>query len=202
MNKEAIDSETARDQYTERLLRIQEARWKRLFNVQAPYRWNLQRLQLGFTLDIGCGIGRNLMNLNGYGVGVDHNESSVELAGKRGVRAYTPEGFWKSEFTVSSLFDSLLLAHVAEHMTMSQVTELLLPYVPLVKKSGKIILITPQEAGFRSDATHEQFMDFPLLEIIVNELGADVQQRYSFPFPRIVGKVFKHNEFVVVGTLR
>ena len=29
------------------------AGWKRLLNVQAPYRWNVRRLDLGFTLDVG-----------------------------------------------------------------------------------------------------------------------------------------------------
>jgi 2-polyprenyl-3-methyl-5-hydroxy-6-metoxy-1,4-benzoquinol methylase len=125
MSRKKTDPSTARDQYTKRLLHKQEARWKRLFNVQVPYRWNLQRLQPGFILDIGCGIGRNLINLKGDGVGVDHNDYSVELAEKRGVRAYTPEKFWQSEFATSATFDSLLFSHVAEHMTVTQVTELL-----------------------------------------------------------------------------
>ena len=46
--------------YAERLETLETARWKRVLDVQAPYRWNLRRLGLGFTLDIGCGIGRNL----------------------------------------------------------------------------------------------------------------------------------------------
>ena len=53
--------------------------WKKLLDVQAPYRWNLQRLKLGLTLEIGCGIGRNLMHLKGQGIGIDHNFQSVEM---------------------------------------------------------------------------------------------------------------------------
>ncbi len=44
--------------YTTRLDELGGAAWKRYLDVQAPYRWNLSRLNLGFTLDVGCGIGR------------------------------------------------------------------------------------------------------------------------------------------------
>jgi hypothetical protein len=71
----------------------------------------------------------------------------------------------------------------------------------LLKRPGNIIFITPQEAGFRSDAIHVQFMDFPLLEVILAELSAGVLKCYSFPCPEFIGKVFKYNEFVVVGEL-
>ena len=75
--------------YAERLETLEGARWKRLLDVQAPYRWNLRRLGLGFTLDVGCGIGRNLLHLDRRGVGVDHNVASVEIARGRGCTAYT-----------------------------------------------------------------------------------------------------------------
>lgn len=43
--------------YTNLLLKKQMVWWKRLVNVQAPYRWNLQQLRPGYTLEIGLGIG-------------------------------------------------------------------------------------------------------------------------------------------------
>ena len=54
-----------------------EQRWKRILDVQAPYRWNLRRL-LGTrrTLDVGCGIGRNLVNLPVGSVGVSRHEDT------------------------------------------------------------------------------------------------------------------------------
>ena len=74
---------TADDDYARRLVGLEGARWKRLLNVQAPYRWNLRRHRLGRTLDIGCGIGRNLSALDPGSVGVDHNELSVRTARQR-----------------------------------------------------------------------------------------------------------------------
>ena len=85
-----MDDGTRSEEYAGRLERREGARWKRILNVQAPFRWNLRRLALGFTLDVGCGIGRNLVAIEG--VGVDHNPSSVAVARRQGLSAYTPDG--------------------------------------------------------------------------------------------------------------
>lgn len=185
--------------YTGRLVAAQSAWWKRWLDVQAPYRWNLRRLNLGFTLDIGCGIGRNLINLSGYGVGVDHNKEFVEIARTRGLRVFTPEQLRASPFNAVDKFESILLAHVAEHMTKQQAAELLSEYLPFLKPQGQVILITPQEAGYRSDPTHVQFMDFEALRGISCELGLTPVREYSFPFGRLVGRWFKYNEFVSIS---
>src|SRR4051794_27828148 len=71
--------------YAYRLARLETVWWKRWLDVQRPYRWNLRRLEPGFTLDIGCGLGRNLSHLGGDGVGIDHNEESVATARARGL---------------------------------------------------------------------------------------------------------------------
>src|SRR5207247_11057189 len=78
---------TRGEDYADRLIGLQMARWKRWLDVQAPFRWNLRRLDPGFTLDIGCGIGRNLLHLRGHSVGVDTNEHCVRTARARGLVA-------------------------------------------------------------------------------------------------------------------
>lgn len=167
--------------------------------VQAPYRWNLRRLRLGFTLDVGCGIGRNLVNLDGNAVGIDHNSDAVAMAVHRGLTAFTPDEFNRSQFARPGTFDSLLAAHVIEHMSRPGAFELLRTYLPYVRSGGAVVLITPQERGFRSDPSHVDFVDLRALEVISDELGLAVQRRYSFPFPRVFGKVFTYNEFVLVA---
>ena len=185
-------------QYTERLV-SEGAGWKRLVPVQAPYRWNLRRLAPGFVLDLGCGIGRNLIHLDGNGVGIDHNPSSVEVARRRGLEAFTPEDFQVSRFNLAQTFDAMLASHVLEHMTESEALDLIKEYGPLIKQNGRLILITPQEAGYAGDATHVNFMDFPQLRSIAESAGFPViSKEYSFPFPRMAGRLFKHNEFVGV----
>src|SRR5262245_23737089 len=76
--------------YADRLESRASSRWRKYLGVQLPYRWNLRRLGLGFVLDVGCGVGRNLAHLDGRGVGVDPNTDCVEAAKQRGLRAYTP----------------------------------------------------------------------------------------------------------------
>src|SRR5262245_7515058 len=104
-------------EYTERLLRLQSVRWKRVLDVQAPYRWNLRRLEPGFTLEIGCGIGRNLLHLRGNGVGTDTNPYSIEVCRSRGLTAFTPAEFAETEYAAPGTFETILFSHVAEHMT-------------------------------------------------------------------------------------
>jgi SAM-dependent methyltransferase len=191
--------DTRGDAYTRRLETLGDVGWKRFFDVQAPYRWNIRRLELGFTLDVGCGIGRNLLHLGGHGVGVDHNADSVAVARQRGCTALTSEAFAQSEYARPLQFDSLLVAHVVEHMGLNRACELVEHHLGFVRAGGRVVLIAPQEAGYRSDDTHVEFMDFEKLESILSRSGVTHERSYSFPFPRIVGRIFLHNEFVVVG---
>jgi len=188
------------EDYAERLIKLQTARWKQWIDVQALFRWNLRRLVPGFTLDLGCGIGRNLLHLRGQSVGIDVNEHCVRAAKARGLTAFTPVEFRRSaEYNRPGRFDAILLAHVAEHMTEDQVVALLGEYQGLLRPGGQLILISPQEAGFRSDATHVELMDFARLARISDRLGFQTERSFSFPFPRWVGRLFTYNEFVVVS---
>ncbi len=175
--------------------------WKRLLHVQAPYQWNLRRLNPGITLEIGCGIGRNLATLGPGSVGVDHNASSVRTARRRGFVAFTPEELRSSEYGRPGSFDSLLVAHVLEHLTTHEAESLVAEYIDLVRPQGTLILITPQEAGFRSDASHKTFLDFACLSALCEKAHTRVERQFSFPFPRRVGRVFIYNEFVVLARL-
>lgn len=199
MNNNRQIKNTKSTEYTQRLVMKEAPLWKKILNVQAPYRWNIRRLQPGYTLDVGCGLGRNLIHLNRYGVGIDHNPDSIELARKSGIIAFTPEKFIESKFNKLGHFDSILFAHVAEHMIQQEAVALLRTYLPLLKKGGKVIIICPQEAGYKSDTTHIEFMDFTKLSNINEQLGLSILQKYSFPFPRLLGYLFTYNEFVVVS---
>ena len=186
--------------YTESLINRQSAWWKKLLDVQYPYRKNIQSLNLGFVLDIGCGIGRNLLHLNGNGVGVDHNVTSVNICKERGLNAYTNTDFYKSDYAKGKQFDSMLIAHVAEHITDEDLIGLVKEYEVFLKPNAKIVVITPQELGYKSDSTHVQFVDFEKVKNQFEYLGYSIQKQYSFPFPRIIGHIFKFNEFVSIAS--
>jgi len=183
--------------YTDRLQRVTGARWKQVLDVQRPYRWNIRRLDLGRTLDVGCGLGRNLAHLGGNGVGVDHNPTSVEFARSQGYEAYTINEFFETDRAAT--FDSMLAAHLLEHMPEEQARKVVESYLPCVKPGGKAVFITPQERGYASDATHVRFVGFAEAAAICRDLGLTVEKQYSFPFPRFMGKLFTYNEFVTVA---
>jgi len=185
--------------YALRLRRSEDAWWKRLLDVQAPYRRHLRRLQLGSTLEVGCGVGRNLRHLAGDAVGVDASAHAVELARERGCVAYTRDEFRSSPRARPASFDSLLFAHVLEHMSLPEAIELVREYRVYLRPRGRVVLIAPQEAGFRADPTHVEWMDFDRLHAILAANRVEPLRSYSFPFPRPLGRVFPHNEFVVVG---
>jgi hypothetical protein len=189
---------TENQKYTDILMVRSGAGWKKALDVQRPYRWNIGRLDLGKTLDIGCGIGRNLGNLSPESIGVDHNEYSVEVAIAAGYNAVTVDEFkrYKTRFKREG-FSSMLLAHVLEHMTTEQGIEIIKEYLPFVK--DKVVIICPQEKGFTTDDTHVNFLRHKDIEDILKACGLEIERSYSFPFPSVVGKVFTYNETVVVG---
>lgn len=199
MRSVVTSDSTEGEDYAERLVGLQTVWWKRVLPVQAPYRWNLRRLRPGFTLDLGCGLGRNLAHLRGNGVGVDHNPDLVAAARARGLSAFTPEGFRSSEFAVPGRFDSLLAAHLVEHMQRPDAEAILAGYLPYVRARGRAIIITPQERGFAADPTHVEFAGFDEVRELCDALGLVVSRAYSFPFPRRLGRLFVYNEFVTVA---
>ena len=172
---------------------------QRLVPVQAPYRWNLRRLRPGRTLDIGCGLGRNLHHLDGNGVGVDHNATSVEIARSQGLVAYTPEEFAASPDARPASFDTLLFAHILEHLEPAEATSIVESHLPYLKPGGQVVVICPQRRGFASDATHVTFIDFERAEELLGAAGVTVTSKRSFPFPLAFGRVFPYNEYVIVG---
>ena len=136
--------------------------------------------------------------VGGNGVGVDHNLRSVRVARKAGFLAYTPEEFRCSAHNRAGNFDSILLSHVAEHMREEEVVAFVREYLPLLKSGGRVIFFCPQEAGFRTDSTHVQFLDFEALRRIADALGLVTIRQYSHPFPRAVGRWLRYNEFVSI----
>lgn len=201
MASERASSEepTAKPEYAQRLVARSGAGAKRLLHVQAPYRAHLRRICRGRVLDVGCGIGRNLAHLGEQAVGVDHNSAAVDIARACGLTAHRSAEFKDSDDAVLAGYDTLLLAHVLEHMSQDAAQALLASYLPYLRPGGATIVICPQERGYGSDPTHVEFLDFAGLAQICRRAGLLVRRQYSFPLPRLAGRVFTHNEFVVLA---
>jgi SAM-dependent methyltransferase len=192
--------DTRGEDYARRLQAKETARWKQVLNVQAPYRWNLRRHDLGRTLDVGCGIGRNLETLPPGSVGVDHNATSIAIARRRGLTALTTQEWESSELRVPESYDGMLVAHVIEHMPPEQGLEVMQSYLPYLRPGGRVLFICPQERGYASDPTHVRWTTGEDLMDLSRELGLEPARWRSFPLPRFTGKAFTYNEFNVVAT--
>ena len=192
--------DTQSQEYADRLRTLSGARWKQVLDVQRPYRWNLHRQGLGRTLDVGCGIGRNLLNLRDDSVGVDHNAESVAECRARGLEAYTVEEWEATPGPAEpASFDGMLLAHVIEHVPPEHWVGLVTSYLPYLRPGGKVMMICPQEKGYKTDSTHVHFTDGVALAELAESVGLVVERSFSFPFPRFAGRFFTYNEFCVVA---
>lgn len=185
--------------YTQRLETLTGKKWKEMLDVQRPYRWNIRRLDLGETLEVGSGIGRLLQHLPKGSIGVDHNEHSVQKARALGTESYTTKEFFANKKLTAKKFDSMLMAHLLEHLTPAETNSILDEYLPFVRKKGKVVVICPQEKGYTTDETHVTFLTPEAIADILRDKGMTVEKAYSFPFHRRVGKIFIYNETVVVG---
>lgn len=189
---------TSAPEYTERLTRLQGARWKASPLVQLPFRAYVMALRLGRCLDVGCGVGRLLRHMAAGSVGIDHNPTSVEVCRQRGLVAYATAELDSDDSARLGIFDSILLAHVLEHVSGEVGDALIENYLPWLGPTGKVVVITPQEVGQRSDPTHVRWVDHGVVREHASRLGLTVEATYSFPFPRPFGRIFIYNEFITV----
>lgn len=84
-------------------------------------------------------------------------------------------------------------------MTYPEAATLLSGYLPYLRQGGRVIVIAPQEAGYRSDETHVEFFDEGRIARLLASHDLRLAGIRSFPLPRPFGRAFRYNEFVAVG---
>ncbi|TCO58684.1 class I SAM-dependent methyltransferase [Actinocrispum wychmicini] len=192
-------SETAEEWYAKRMTglgaKFSAVRWAH----GIVYKRHVQSVTHGRVLDVGCGIGSNLGSVWPSSVGVDHNEHSIAEARARGFNAFTSEEFHARADEYKAAFDSILCAHVMEHMDRDSGVSVLEEYLPYLKTTGTVALIMPQEAGYKTDPTHVRLVDFDGARDLLEAVGLKVQRSFSWPLPRKYGPSLRSNEFVVTG---
>lgn len=192
-----MKKDTRGSAYTSQLVKEQRKKIKDHLKWMNPYAIHVRKACEGRVLDVGCGIGRNLEYLQGRGTGVDHNPDSIVFAKNRGFKAFTVDELERN--VEKEYFDCLLVAHVLEHMTKSEAIDLMSYYLNFLKPNGKIVIICPQEVGYKHDGTHVEFMNFDDIQNILIANKVEVKKKYSFPFFRFMGKFYVFNEFVVTA---
>jgi 2-polyprenyl-3-methyl-5-hydroxy-6-metoxy-1,4-benzoquinol methylase len=183
-------------EYAARLQALSAKRWKRY--VPNPYRWVIRRQARGEVLDVGCGIGRCLDFLRGRSLGIDPNVDAVAVCASRGLTAMTVDAFW-ADGGADRRFDTVLCAHVVEHMTHDEAADLLRPYVALLRPGGSLMVVVPQLRGHHSDVTHVRLVSADDLTSLVADLGLTVTRVWSFPGPAWLGRWFIYNETIALA---
>ena len=90
------------------------------------------------------------------------------------------------------------MAHLLEHMTGDERNTIMKDFREYLIPEGRLVIICPQEAGFCSDSTHIEYLDFKSIKEYGLRHDFVVELAKSNPFPRLFGKLFKYNEFFVV----
>lgn len=190
---------TKNDIYAQRLINIQNKKWKKKLTFLNPYKYHLNFICKGKVLEIGCGIGRVLNFMPSRIVGIDHNIKAIEVCKEMKFSAFTTEEFFKTNTGHNSKYDTLLFSHILEHMSFKEANKILKEYLPFLKIGGNIILITPQQKGFNSDHTHIHPMNIYNLKKLAKNNDIKETFTYSFPLPKLFGKYFIYNENVFIG---
>ncbi len=192
-------SDSADEWYTKRLQDMDsiDTLAKRLHT--AMYSRHIRRLATDRVLDVGCGIGMNLRFLSPESVGTDHNKFSVAVANEAGLRAYTPDELHARAEEFNGAFDTMLCAHIMEHLDFETGLDVLEQYLPYLKPKARIVLLTPQDPECKNDPTHVRYVDLPASRELAEKVGFTVERSFGFPLPPSLGKYRTTNEFVVVA---
>lgn len=130
---------------------------------------------------------------------MDHNPDSVMYARLRGLEAYETEEFLSHFQDQTVQWDTLLVAHVLEHMGRDEGLALVQSYLPYLREEARLVLICPQEWAYRRDATHVRWVDNSDLSELATQVGFGVRRALSFPWPRWAGAWAPYGEFIVVA---
>ncbi len=102
----------------------------------------LRAMSGGRVLDVGCGAGEWLLNMQGLGwqvEGVDFDESAVSVAQAHGLAVRC--GTLEAQNYAANSFDAVTLNHVIEHVP--DPVGLLRECVRVLKPHGRLVLATP-----------------------------------------------------------
>ena len=100
-------------------------------------------------LDVGCGYGRNLRLLLAAGfeaLGVELNPAIVRENRRNGLRCVEPAELGKEE-----KFDVLLLSHVVEHFSPTDLQRFLSQYFGHLRSGGLVLIATPLLSAYFCD---------------------------------------------------
>ena len=172
--------------------------------IRQLYLANILSHVSGPTLDLGCGIGELLEKLPKGSLGTEINQESIAYCRQRDLDVIYYDLLEREisfTFLPRNHYLTCIISHVLEHFSAPQnVLENLFPALAEIGVQ-KIVVVVPGLRGFKSDPTHKKFVDYAFLyrhNLFHTDFYTVTQNRY-FPLNiSSAGKVFTHNEWIVV----
>lgn len=171
--------------------------------VRQLYLKRAASLAAGRCIDFGCGAGELLARLGKGSVGLEYNRAAVEYCRHKGLDVSHYDGFaddWSLQPLAGRRFDTLVISHVLEHLDAPMMILCKLLDAAAALGVRQALVIVPQEAGYKVDATHRTFVDLGMLAGAIDSFPEwTIKHHGVFPFDvPFAGRVFAYNELQVV----
>jgi 2-polyprenyl-3-methyl-5-hydroxy-6-metoxy-1,4-benzoquinol methylase len=172
--------------------------------VRTVYLNDIRKYCIGKTIDFGCGVGELLKNLPPGSVGFEVNKVVVEYCKKNGlnVKLYIPEeDDYNFKMIQQGQYETFTMNHVLEHLESS--SDVIKKIFETCDRLGiiRIVFTVPGHKGYKSDATHQTFinMDYLSNKGILDNRFYQLKMNKYFPVnSESFSKVFTHNELRLV----
>jgi O-antigen chain-terminating methyltransferase len=162
-----------------------EAEIRKRFSAYLPYVTRLPREIAALTaVDIGCGRGEWLLELNDAGmaaIGVDSNPVSVERCVSNGLKVVREDAITYLRHQVNESLGVVSAFHVIEHLATESLIALLIEAHRVLVPGGLLLLETPNPdnvlvgaTSFYLDPTHRHPIPAPLLRVMLEFSKFDV----------------------------
>ena len=172
--------------------------------VRTVYLNDIKKYCIGKTIDFGCGVGELLKILPGGSVGFEVNKVVVEFCKKNGlnVNLYIPEeDDYNFRMIGTGQYETFTMNHVLEHLGQS--SNVITKIFESCQRLGiiRIVFTVPGHKGYKSDATHQTFinMDYLSRTGVLDSKHYQLKVNKYFPVnSESFSKVFTHNELRLV----
>lgn len=172
--------------------------------VRTYYLNDIKKYCIGKTIDFGCGVGELLKALPEGSIGFEVNKVVVEFCKKNGlnVNLYIPEeDNYEFRMIGKGQFESFTMNHVLEHLERS--ADIISRIFESCARIGikRIVFTVPGHKGYKSDATHQTFinMDYLARSGVTDNKYYQLKVNKYFPInSEAFSRYFTHNELRLV----
>lgn len=172
--------------------------------VRTVYLNDIKKYCIGKTIDFGCGVGELLKILPQDSVGFEVNKVIVEFCKKNGLNVdlYIPEDDdYNFRMIGTGQYETFTMNHVLEHLQQS--FNVINKIFESCDRLGiiRIVFTVPGHKGYKSDATHQTFinMDYLAKTGVFDNKFYQLKVNKYFPVnSESFSRVFTHNELRLV----